>query len=161
METTKKHKQATADAASEIERLEEEVKREHDMYLRAIADFDNYRKRVERERATEIHRGKREIIRSLLEVIDSFDRALDHMTDAPPSVSEGMQAIYRKMMSLLEAQGVTPLESLGELFNPEMHEAIGSVETDAYESGTVADEVQRGYRWGDEVLRPARVRVAR
>jgi molecular chaperone GrpE len=162
MEPTAKNKTSTTDdAASEIERLEEEVKREHDMYLRALADFDNYRKRVERERATEIHRGKREIIRSLLEVIDSFDRALDHMTDAPSSVSEGMQAIYRKMMGLLEAQGVTPLESLGELFNPEMHEAIGSVETDAYESGTVADEVQRGYRWGDEVLRPARVRVAR
>lgn len=161
MKPTAKNKTSTTDAASEIERLEEEVRREHDMYLRALADFDNYRKRVERERAAEIHRGKREIIRSLLEVVDSFDRALDHMTGAPSSVSEGMQAIYRKMMSLLEAQGVTPLESLGELFNPEMHEAIGSVETDAYESGTVADEVQRGYRWGDEVLRPARVRVVR
>jgi molecular chaperone GrpE len=149
------------DAASEIERLKEEVRREHDMYLRALADFDNYRKRVERERATAARSGKREIIRSLLEVLDSFDRAGAHITNAPSSVSEGIEAIHRKLLGLLEAQGVTPFNSVGETFDPELHEAIGSVETDEYESGTVADEVQRGYRWGDEMLRPARVRVAR
>jgi molecular chaperone GrpE len=144
----------------EVERLKEDLRREHDMYLRALADFDNYRRRVERERASAARSGKRDIILSLLETLDSFDRALEHIGDAPSSVSKGVQAIHRKMLSLLEAQGVTPFKSEGEPFNPEMHEAIGSVETDEYESGTVANELQRGYRWGDEVLRPARVRVA-
>jgi Molecular chaperone GrpE (heat shock protein) len=158
---TERNDETTNEAGDvEVERLKEDLRREHDMYLRALADFDNYRRRVERERASAARSGKRDIILSLLETLDSFDRALEHIGDAPSSVSKGVQAIHRKMLSLLEAQGVTPFKSEGEPFNPEMHEAIGSVETDEYESGTVANELQRGYRWGDEVLRPARVRVA-
>jgi molecular chaperone GrpE len=161
MEPTAKNQESTNDnAASETERLKEEVRREHEMYLRALADFDNYRRRVERERTSAARSGKRDLIVSLLDVIDNFDRALEHISDAPSSIANGVQAIHRKLLGLLEAQGITPLESRGETFNPELHEAIGSVETDQYESGTVVDEVQRGYRWGDEVLRPARVRVA-
>jgi molecular chaperone GrpE len=166
METTAKNKESKTDGnssdadSSEVERLNQEVRREHDMYLRALADFDNYRKRVERERASSARSGKREIILRLLEVIDSFDRALQHIDAEPSSMSEGLQAIHRKLLGLLEAEGVTPVESLGETFDPQFHEAIGSVQTREYESGTVAEELQRGYRWGDEVLRPARVRVA-
>ncbi len=74
---------------------------------------------------------------------------------------QGLQALHRQLLGLLEAQGVTPLQSVGETFNPELHEAIGSVESEEVEPGAVVEEVQRGYRWGDEVLRPARVRVAR
>jgi len=148
------------DEQSEVERLKEELRREHEMYLRALADFDNYRKRVERERATAARKGTREIILSLLPVLDGFDRALEHLGGKPSPVTEGLLAIHRKLMALLEAQGVTPFNSVGETFNPELHEAIGSVQSDAHESGEITDEVQRGYRWGDEVLRPARVRVA-
>jgi len=72
-----------------------------------------------------------------------------------------LQALHRKLLGLLEAQGITPLQSLGETFNPELHDAIGSVESEEVEPGTVAEEMQRGYRWGDDVLRPARVRVAK
>jgi molecular chaperone GrpE len=162
MEATKKNNQTmTGDEPSEIERLKEEVRREHDMYLRALADYDNYRRRIERERATAARSGKREIILQLLEVLDGFDRALQHVDDAPSSVSEGLQLLHRKLLGLLEAQGVTPLQSLGETFNPELHDAIGTVKSEDVEPGTVADEVQRGYRWGDDLLRPARVRVAR
>ena len=166
METTAKNKESKTDGnssdadSSEVERLRQEVRREHDMYLRALADFDNYRKRVERERASSARSGKREIILRLLEVIDSFDRALQHIDAEPSSMSEGLQAIHRKLLGLLEAEGVTPVESLGETFDPQFHEAIGSVQTREYASGAVAEELQRGYRWGDEVLRPARVRVA-
>src|SRR6266516_3779032 len=128
MEPTKKPNEvATGDEPSEVERLKEEVRREHEMYLRALADFD---------------------------------RALEHMDDAPLPVSEGFHAIHRKLLGLLEAHGVIPLKSLGEAFNPELHEAIGSAQSGKCEPGTVIDEVRRGYRWGDEVLRPARVRVA-
>jgi len=161
MEATKKNNETmTGNEPSEIERLKEEVRREHDMYLRALADYDNYRRRIERERATAARSGKREIILQLLEVLDGFDRALQHVGNAPSSVSEGLQLLQRKLLSVLEAQGVTPLESLGETFNPELHDAIGTVQSEELRPGTVADEVQRGYRWGDDLLRPARVRVA-
>jgi molecular chaperone GrpE len=158
--TTKTTKSPTGSEPTEPERLKEELQREHEMYLRALADFDNYRRRVERERASAARSGKRELLVSLLEVLDSFDRALEHSVDSSSSVSEGLQAIGRKLRRVVEAQGLTPFDSLGETFDPELHEAIASVPTDEYESGTVVDEVQRGYRWGDEVLRPARVRVA-
>jgi molecular chaperone GrpE len=82
------------------------------------------------------------------------------MGDAPSSVSEGLQLLQRKLLNVLEAQGVTPLQSLGETFDPEFHDAIGTVQSEEFKPGTVADVVQRGYRWGDDVLRPARVRVA-
>ncbi|MFY9554940.1 MAG: nucleotide exchange factor GrpE [Blastocatellia bacterium] len=153
-------KQASADETAEIERLKESLREEHDMYLRALADFENYRRRVERERGSAARAGKRELIISLLPVLDSFDRALQHIGDKPSPMYEGFLAIHRKLMSLLEAQGVTPFDSVGETFDPELHEAIGSVQSDEYEPGVVVDEVQRGYRWGDELLRPARVRVA-
>ena len=162
MEATKKNNETmTGNEPSEIERLKEEVRREHDMYLRALADYDNYRRRVERDRATAARSGKREIMLQLLEVLDGFDRALQHVGDAPSSVSEGLQLLHRKLLGMLEAQGITPLQSLGETFNPELHDAIGSVESEEVEPGTVAEEMQRGYRWGDDVLRPARVRVAK
>ena len=162
MEATKKNNETmTGNEPSEIERLKEEVRREHDMYLRALADYDNYRRRVERDRATAARSGKREIMLQLLEVLDGFDSALQHVGDAPSSVSEGLQLLHRKLLGMLEAQGITPLQSLGETFNPELHDAIGSVESEEVEPGTVAEEMQRGYRWGDDVLRPARVRVAK
>ncbi len=144
----------------EIEGLKEQLRQEHEMYLRALADFENYRKRVESERASAAQKGNREITLSLLELVDSFDLALQHVDDAPSSLSEGLKAIYRRLQNLLERQGVTPIQSLGQKFDPRLHEAIDSVRSDKYEPGTIVDEVQRGYRWRDELLRPARVRVA-
>jgi molecular chaperone GrpE len=145
---------------AEVERLKEELRHEHETLLRALADFDNYRRRVERDRAGAARSGKRDVILSLLEVLDGFDRALNHIDDAPSSVAQGVQAIHRNLLGVLERHGVTRFDSLGEPFDPHFHDAIGTVDSDEVESGTVADEFQRGYRWGDEVLRPARVRVA-
>jgi molecular chaperone GrpE len=151
---------SAADETPEIRQLKEQLRHEHEMYLRALADFDNYRRRVERERGNTAATGRREIVLSLLEVVDSFELALQHIEGAPSSLSEGLKTIYRKLLSLLEHQGVTPIQSLGETFDPRLHEAIGSVRSDDYEPGTVVEELQKGYRWGDELLRPARVRVA-
>jgi molecular chaperone GrpE len=162
MEATDQNKnRPPSDEPAEIERLKEELRHEHDMYLRALADFENYRRRVERDRSSAARSGKRDIILPLLDVLDGFDRALSHIGDQPSSVAQGLQALQRKFLAVLEAQGVTPFQSVGEVFNPELHDAIGSVETDEFQSGAVADEVQRGYRWGEDVLRPARVRVTR
>jgi molecular chaperone GrpE len=151
---------AGAEPDVEIERLKEELRREHDTVLRALADFDNYRRRVERDRAGAARSGKRDVILSLLEVLDGFDRALHHIGDAPSSVAQGVEAIHRNLLGVLERHGVTPLDSLGEPFDPRFHDAIGTVDSGEVESGRVAEELQRGYRWEDEVLRPARVRVA-
>jgi molecular chaperone GrpE len=142
-------------------RLKAEVSCEHALYLRTLADFDNYRKRVERERASSAHTGKKELILPLLEVLDDFDRALEHLGDMPEWASSGFDAIYRRLNSVIQTQGVAPYESLGDRFDPVRHEAVGLTESDDVEPGTVVAELNRGYRWGDEVLRPARVRVAR
>jgi molecular chaperone GrpE len=153
-------KRQATEPEAEVERLKEELRHEHDALLRALADFDNYRRRIERDRASAARSGKRDVILSLLEVLDGFDRALNHIDDAPSSVAQGVQAIHRNLLGVLERHGVTRFDSLGEPFDPRFHDAIGTVDSDEVESGTVADEFQRGYRWGDEVLRPARVRVA-
>lgn len=145
---------------TEYERLKAELSREQELYLRALADFDNYRRRVERERAGSAHAGKRELILPLLEVLDDFDRALEHLGEAPEWMSSGFDAIYRRLNGILQAQGIVPYESLGDRFDPARHEAAGMTESRDVEPGTVVAELCRGYRWGDEVLRPARVLVA-
>jgi len=144
----------------ENERLKAELSREHDLYLRTLADFDNYRRRIERERAGSAHAGKRDLVLPLLEVLDDFDRALEHLGDVPEWMSSGFVAIYRRLNSILQAQGIMPYESLGDRFDPVRHEAVGLMEGQDIEPGTVVAELSRGYTWGDEVLRPARVRVA-
>jgi len=145
---------------AENARLKEELSREHEIYLRNLADFENYRRRVDRERASVAQAGKREIVLSLLDVLDDFERALEHMDVAPASVSAGVIAIYRRLAGLLESQGVIPFESVGQPFDPALHEAVGTVKSNEQEPGVVLDELRRGYRWGEELLRPARVRVA-
>ena len=161
MAATTENDNTPAAGGVETNKLQDELRRERDMRLRALADFDNYRKRIERERADAAQSGRRDIVLKLLDLADSFDRAFAHAGEAPASWVEGLQSIRRKLLGLLESQGVTPFESLGEPFNPERHEAIGSVDSNDYKPGSVAEELQRGYRWGESLLRPARVRVAR
>jgi molecular chaperone GrpE len=144
----------------EYERLKAEISHEHALFLRTLADFDNYRRRVERERTVSAHADKRELILPLLEVLDDFDRALEHMGDAPEWMSSGFGAIYRRLNSIIQAQGIVPYESLGDRFDPVRHEAVGLMEEQGVEPGTVIAELNRGYCWGNTVLRPARVRVA-
>jgi molecular chaperone GrpE len=156
--------QSAADSQNghgELERLTQELRREHEMHLRALADFENYRRRVERERVAAALAGKREIILSVIDALDSFDRALEQMGHESVAVIEGLQTIRRKLMSTLEAHGVSRYESQGQKFDPSLHEAAGTVETDRCEPGVVANVIREGYRWGDEVLRPAHVLVAR
>lgn len=144
----------------ENERLNHELRREHEMYVRNLADFDNYRRRVERERAQAAQAGKRDLILPLLEVMDDFERALQQANNDPQSVAVGLRAIHRRLAGMLAAEGVTAIESRGKYFNPLLHEAVGVVESEQAEPGTVLEEISRGWRRGNELLRPARVRVA-
>ncbi len=145
---------------AEIERLKEELRREHDMYLRAIADCDNYRKRVERDQAKAIRAGKRDLLLAMLEIADEFERAFRHAEPEPLSVRQGVELIYRLLRNRISAEGVMQFRSAGEAFDPKLHEAVGTVPSDQYAPGTIVDEVRSGYKWGDEVLRAARVIVA-
>jgi molecular chaperone GrpE len=142
------------------EQFQEELRREHDRYLRALADFDNYRRRVERDRERTAQTGKRELVVPLLEILDDFERALDHLDPEAKGIAAGLQAIHRRLLALLERHGIKPFESRGQPFDPARHEAVGTDESAEFGTGIVTEELQRGYCWGDEVLRPARVRVA-
>lgn len=155
----------TAGFAVENERLKAELLQQQELYIRNLAEFDNYRRRVERERIQAVRASKRELLLPLLEVVEDFDRALQLAGDEPQLVAAGLHAIYCRLSGLLATQGVTAFESRGESFNPRLHEAIGTVEralaAPGTLPGTVVDELSRGWRWGAELLRPAQVRVAK
>ena len=147
-------------AQAEIERLTQALSREHDMHLRALADFDNYRKRMQREWDSASQAGKRQLVLALLDVMDDFERAFAYASTAPESLLAGTRVIHQRLTGLLQAQGVVPYKSVGEPFDVALHEAVDAIKTDQAQSGVVLDELSHGYRWGDQVLRPARVRVA-
>ena len=145
---------------AENEQLRDELQHEHDLHVQNLAGFDSYRRRAERERAQAAHAGKRELILALLDVLDDLERALAHTDQEPRPVAEGLCAIQQRLTALLAAQGVTAFDSLGELFDPTRHQVVGQVSSAEATPGTVLDEVGRGWHWGEELLRPARVRVA-
>lgn len=141
--------------------LREELRREQENAIRNLADFANYHRRTKRERTQAVQAGKRELLLDLLSVVDDFERALACVPSTPQAINEGVQAIYRRLTHLLAAQGVTAFESQGKRFDPTWHEAIDVIEGTGKESNIVVKELRRGYRWGDEVLRPAQVFVAK
>lgn len=140
--------------------LRAELQQEHDRYLRTRADFENYRRRVERDREAAARQAKRELLKALVDLADGFDRALAHIDESPDSVAAGLHGMQRRLNSLLEAEGVKSFESLGQRFDPTRHEAMATVRDFDGAPGTVVDEAGRGYLWNDELLRAARVRVA-
>ncbi len=132
-------------------------------WQRTAADFQNYRRRTEQERLDSLGLANESLLRKVLVVADDFDRAMSQMSPdlAGQGWMEGVWAIDRKLRTLLESEGLTPLEADGQPFDPHQHEAVAQEETDAIPDGTVVAELQRGYRIRDRVLRPAMVVVAR
>ena len=146
---------------TEIERLREELASERERGLRTMADFSNYRRQVQRDRAKLEHSGKKDLLLALLEVMDDFDRALEHTGETTDAVAEGMRLIHQRLSGVLQSHKVTPFESVGLPFDPIVHEAMSMVESPEHQSGTVYSEDRRGYLWEEELLRPARVVVVR
>lgn len=144
---------------AEVETLRAELQQERDRNLRARAEFENYRRRVERDRDVAGRQAKRGLLVALVDLADGFERALVHVDDSPESVAAGLHGMRRRLDSLLEAEGVKSFESVGQPFDPTRHEAVATVR-DGSAPGIVVDEAGRGYTWKDELLRPARVRVA-
>ncbi|MBC8450954.1 nucleotide exchange factor GrpE [bacterium] len=131
-------------------------------WLRALADLDNYKKRVQRERILWDRSAREEVLIPILEVIDNFERAI--YGDAPAegdAFRDGVELIFRHFMDVLEKGGVTPIETEGRDFDPNLHEAVGHVESDGHKTDQIVQEMQKGYMLGDRLLRPARVVVAK
>jgi molecular chaperone GrpE len=134
-----------------------------DGWQRARADFANYKKRVEREQAQAYKNASANIFRRFLDVLDDLDRALKNRPQDTDGAgwAEGIELVYRKFYSILEAEGVSIMEAENQYFDPNLHEAISMEENEQYDSGQIIEVVKNGYMIGDRVLRVATVRVAK
>lgn len=152
----------------ELRQQSEESLREkqalYDQLLRRQAEFDNFRKRSERERLETYARARAEVFADLLPVLDNFERALAHGATDEGKLAEGLvhglELVYRQFRDLLEKCGLEQVTTVGEKFDPDLHEAVLTEQTTAVEENTVVEELERGYRLGSRVLRPAKVKVA-
>ena len=141
----------------ELEQARQEAAQNRDLYLRALADKENARKRLERLYEERLAEAKRDLLRRFIAVADNLERALVHQ-QAGQALVEGIRLTYRQMQDLLQSEGVQPIQALGQPFNPAEHEAVALVEGPE-PAGTVVAEELRGYRQNGRLLRPAHVRV--
>lgn len=147
--------------ADEIVELRKERDALQDRLLRQAAEFDNYRKRIDRERRDISQYAATEFLQELLPIIDDFERALRIDAAGAESYRQGLEIIHRALMEMLRKRGVTPIEAVGTIFNPELHQAVSHEEDPDRRDGEVTEEFARGYRMGDKLLRPAMVKVAK
>lgn len=147
---------------SEIFKLQAELEEHQQRLLRTQADFDNFRRRTQKEKEDLAKYASSILITELLPVIDNFERALSSGTEngEDSSYVKGVEMIFRQLEGVLKAEGLEEMQSVGQPFNPEYHQAIMQVESDEYEEGIVVEEVQKGYKLKDRVLRPAMVKVS-
>lgn len=141
-------------AQEKIEELEDKVKRQ-------LAEFENFRNRSEKEKTAMFETGAKSVIEKMLPVIDNFERGLamipEEEKDTP--FADGMNKIYKQMVTELDGLGVKPIEAVGKEFDPNLHNAVMQVESDEYESGVIAQELQKGYTYRDTVVRHSMVAV--
>lgn len=152
---------------AELKRVLATLDEAQDRSARRQADFENFRKRTERERSETYNRAVAELVGKLLPVLDNLGRALDTEASVEATESDefrhflsGVDLIYKQLSGILEALGVKAVAAVGEPFDPHVHEAVVTEETEDYESDMVMQEIVRGYRLGDKLLRPALVKVA-
>ena len=137
-----------------IEELEDKVKRQ-------LAEFDNFRKRTDKEKETMFEAGAKSVIEKILPVVDNFERGIASLSEEELQSAQGsgMQMIYKQLMGELEKLDVKPIEAVGKEFDPELHNAVMQCESEEYESGIVAQELQKGYTYRDSVIRHSMVAV--
>ena len=148
----------------ELERLREDAKQAKDQYLRTLAEFENAKKRLSREKEEFTRYAAETMVRELLPIVDSLDQALvavDKQAD-PQAVIKGVHLIYRQLLGLLDREGVKRIPTVGEPFDPHKHEAVAQVDAqDGVADDTIIEEVQVGYTLHGKVIRPAMVKVAK
>jgi molecular chaperone GrpE len=148
-------------AESDVARLATDLEDLRQTLLRRQADFENYKKRIERERSEDTKRATARVIEGLIPIIDSFEHALAaHREDEYESYRRGFELIYKQLLENIAKLGVERLEPVGKLFDPHLHQAMDRTETTEHEDGTVLQVFQAGYVYHGRVLRPAMVRVA-
>ncbi len=147
-----------------LARAEQDKKDNWDKYLRAVADLENFRKRGKRDLDDAKADARTKVLKEMLPVVDNLERAVEHADkegDAAAAIIDGVKLVLRQFLTALERVDVTPVEASGQPFDPNVHEAISQLETDEAPPGTVTQVLQRGYRLGDRLLRPALVVLAK
>ncbi len=161
---SKTEKKKTASAKDkEIQKLKKEIEELKDKYLRQVAEFENFRKRKERELEEFWRKANADLILKLLPILDDIERSLESARRDQnfEALVEGIEMIYKTFLKVLEAEGVTPISAVGQEFDPEYHEALMQVEKEDVPPNTVVEEHQKGYLIGDKILRPAKVIVSK
>lgn len=148
---------------SDLEQAHKEAAENYDRYLRISAEFENYKKRVSKERTDLINFSNEKLLRDLLPVLDSLDRAIDHAASAGDfdAFVEGLGLISEKLQGMLTRHGVERIEAVGKDFDPNYHEALMQVENDEYGNNKVVEEFEKGYLLNGRLLRPAKVTVSK
>ena len=143
------------------DKKDEKIEELTDRLTRQMAEFDNFRKRTDREKSQMYEVGAKDIIEKILPVVDNFERGLASISEEEKGngFADGMQMIYKQLMTELENLGVKPIEAVGQEFNPDYHNAVMQVESEEYESGIVAQELQKGYMYRESVVRHSMVAV--
>ena len=162
-EERKEGKKEIEELKKKVEEKEKEVKEHHDRLLRVAAEFENYKKRMAREKEEWVKFGNEDLIKSILPFVDNLERAVNHSekTEDIQSLVEGIKLTVQQLLQTLNRFGVSPVESLGKPFDPTMHEAMLVVETDQHEPNQVVEEFQKGYLLNDRLLRAATVSVSK
>lgn len=150
-------------AGDPLAEAQDEAKRLRDQLLRTAADFDNFRKRSRREVTDAVERGREELLKELLPVFDNLERASDHAKGATEvaALSDGIDLVMKQFVDTLSKIGVEKIEAKGQVFDPSVHEAIQQLETEEVPPGSVANQVQAGYKMGGRLIRPCMVVVAK
>ena len=151
----------TSSGPSNLKEAQEQIDELSERVIRLTADYDNYRKRAQRDKAEVRQFANQGILEKLLPVLDNFEMAIVAVKDADSSVRDGVQMIYDQLLGVLKAEGVEPVDAVGEQFDPNMHEAISQEESEDAEEGEVIRQIQRGFNLNDRLVRPARVVVAK
>ncbi|BAY12135.1 nucleotide exchange factor GrpE [Calothrix sp. NIES-2098] len=162
-ERTEQETAALAELTQQIESLKAQLEERNTQYLRIAADFENYRKRNQKEKEDLEVQVKRNTITELLPVVDNFERARSHLkpqTDGEMTIHKSYQGVYKQLVDCLKRLGVSPMRPEGQEFDPNLHEAVMREPTDEHPEGTVLEELVRGYYLGERVLRHAMVKVA-
>ena len=149
------------DKKEKANKLQEKVDELEDRVKRQMAEFDNFRKRSEKEKSAMFETGAKSVVEKILPVVDNFGRGLAGLSEEEikQPFAEGMNMVYKQLMTELEKLEVKPIEAVGCEFNPELHNAVMQVESEEYESGIIAQELQRGYTYRDSVVRHSMVAV--
>ncbi len=144
------------------DKKDEKIEELNDRLVRQMAEFDNFRKRTEKEKQQMYGIGAADVVEKLLPVIDNFERGMAAMTEEEKSTAfaKGIEMVYKQLMTALEGMGVTPIEAFGKPFDPDFHNAVMQQPSDEFESGTIIQELQKGYMYKERVVRHSMVMVA-